>query len=123
MKKEYTGYEKEYIDFDKIKQILKHKGWNIAEDEDNPAFYFKTGELVVAVFDNDYPNTNRCSTVKAEFDDLFDKWSSVYYTAELPTTEFALEVILMDLRYINDSKNMVKHVKTSTKFGHFERTF
>ena len=74
----------------------------------------KEDSLIVAIFDNDYPNDDRRGRVFAEHKESFDKWWSCMYKSTTPTNEDELLALLSDFEYISSDLNKYLGCEYST---------
>lgn len=100
---------------DELLAIGYKQKWEEAEG----AVCFENDILVLAIFDNDYPNDDRCGRIFAEHKENFDKWSSAFYKSTTPTNGDELFVLLADLEYISLTQNIF----LGNKFSTLTRTF
>lgn len=98
---------KEYIDFQDIVDLFKKIFEYNADisDEDGEAHSFKNNDLLIGVFDYEYPNYNLAGSIRGEYIDTFNKWTNVYYRCNIPATKEGLDVIIEDLKYLASEKN------------------
>jgi len=83
------------------------------------AFTFEVNDLVVGIFNYNYPNKTYAGKILMEFKDLFDKWSKCFYEYTLPEKEGHLKIFYEDLDYFGTIKS--KHF--SDNFGSICRNF
>lgn len=94
-------------------------GYKKKWEEPEGAVCLENDKLVLAIFDNDYPNDDRAGRVFAEHKENFDKWWSAFYKCTTPTNEDELFVLLTDLEYV--SLNWNKFL--GNEFSTLTRTF
>lgn len=70
---------------------------------DSDAVVLESANLLIGVFDYEYPNTNQAGRIMVDHKSNFDKWSKAYYSCTLPNEKWQYEVLLDDLSYV-DSK-------------------
>ncbi len=77
------------------------------------------GSIRVGIFPISFPHTQWRGHILAEHEDNFDKWSSYFYKAPIPSSTIELEAILEDLKNIDNYNNK----KLGDVFGTLVRSF
>lgn len=91
----------------------------IKDDEDEEAFYIKTKEIVIGVFNFSYPNSNWVGKIIADSIENINKTSDAIYWATFPRNKDDFNLLLEDLDYIPTKSN----IKSGNRLGRLERTF
>ena len=103
----------------RIVNALLAIGYKKKWEESEGAVCLENDTLVLAIFDSDYPNNDRCGRVFAEHKKSFDKWWSCMYKCTTPTNGDGLSTLLIDLEYILLDWNKF----LGNKFSTLTRTF
>lgn len=106
------------VDVNAIVKKITATGFKIKDTTDNSVI-MTNGVLRVGVFARDFPHPEWQGKVLADHEANFDKWAKHFYSCEFPGVEQEFDIMVADLRYIQDENNQ----KSSNCFGHLFRSF
>jgi len=96
---------------------LGYEGEYIGEN-DTLSFLIKTDNLIISIFNRNYPHSKLADKIVADQKSNFDKWQDAYYFVEFPTSTRQREAIHEQLKEICNPY----HTKRSSKyFEYFNR--